>query len=510
MAQKVIRESSFPLSSYDVLSIEQFAKLPSGYRGLIVDPGYITKDLTLESIDISAPLVKYRPDKETPTLVLKIPILSAAMQAISGYRMGIALARIGGLAVIYQSQPIDQQAEQVRSVKMHKGAFIEPKVLPPDAILSYVAERMKATGYSKFFITENGEQHGKFLGIITDEDFDETIHGNLFVKDRMQTPDNIDIEYDEIIGYDVKKANERILQGHHDVLCILYKDGSLRDVLFRKDIKTHREYKDELIDNKKRLMVAAAVNTRDYEDRVPELVKAGTDVLVIDTSQGWTEFVKETAQYIRNKYEHIPLVGGNVVNKEGFRFLVEGCDVHAVKVGMGIGSICITPLQKGVASGQDRAIEETVHARDEYYKKTGIYVPIIADGGIRSVRDKLVALAFGADSLMLGYFLAGVDETPTEVFYTRSGPKKPYWGEASRRAQGWREQRGYNIQFEEGIDGEADYVGPLDKYLAKALIQLKEGIRGAGCRNIQDLHKFAVIKTISEKDASAEQKLMRK
>lgn len=507
MARHVIRDpQSRPLSSYEFVDHSKFPH-ESGFKGLILDPGRITKTLTPDSIDLSVPIVKFSPAKEEPKIRLNIPVMSAAMQAVSGHRMAVGLARLGGLGVIYQSQTPDQEAEQVKTAKRHKGAFIEPETAAPDTPLSRVAERMKATGYGKFFVTEGGKQHGKFLGIITRNDFDVNRHAGQTVENRMQPAEKIEKIYDDEIGYNVKEANELLLQSHQDTLPVLFRDGRLRDALFRKDIEHHREYKNELIDSNKRLVVAAAVNTHDYQTRVPKVVEAGADIIVIDTSHGWSEFVKETTQYIKSKYPHVPVIGGNIVNEGGFAFLVEECGVDAVKVGMGPGSICITPLQKGVASGQDRAIERVVNARNEYFQKTGIYVPVIADGSMRTVRDINVALAFGADAVMLGYMLAGADESPTEIVYRATGPKKPYWGEGSERAQAWRTQRGYSLKFEEGVEGWVDYVGPIDVYMGKLVAQMREGIRGTGCRSIAELHANAVISTISEKDANAEKAL---
>jgi IMP dehydrogenase len=458
--------------------------------------------LSPDSIDISIPIVKYKPVCDQPPIRLNIPVMSAAMQAVSGVQMAKELARLGGMSVIYSSQPIADQAEMVRTVKRHKGAFVEAEVVSPEDRIEYVAERMKRTGYSKFFVTEGREQHGRFLGIITDNDFDEKTHHGLKVRDRMRPVDQLDVAYDCDIGYDIKKANDLVKQSHHSALPILYDDERLRDVIFRRDIREHREHKTEMLDGKKRLMVAAAVNTHDYRERIKALADAEVDLLVIDTSQGWTDYLEDTAKYLQKEYPGMPYIGGNVVSAEGFKFLIEKCGVYAVKAGMGIGSICITPHQIGIARGQDRAIEEVASIRDEYFKETGIYIPIIADGGVRSVRDMLVALALGADTIMLGRFLAGTNESPTEINFNMSPPKKPYWGEGSDRAKSWREKRGYNYEFNEGVEAWVDYVGPLERYLNQAMIQLKDGMRKSGTNSIDGLHREAIVEVISEEDAS--------
>ncbi len=497
MAKQVIRHpQSLPLSSYNVTA--DFGNLPSGYRGLIVLPGYVPRDLTPDSISISAPLTKYMPGTDEPEIRLNIPILSAAMQSVSGHRMAIALARMGGMADIYCSQPAQDQAYMISTVKRHKGAFIEPEVISPDNKLEGVASRMKTTGYSKFFVTEGAQQHGRLLGLITDNDFDEIKHTDLRVGDRMKPVEQLDLVYDDEVGYDIRRANDRAKESHHSVLPVIYRDGTLRDVVFRRDIREHRGNRDELLDDKKRLMVAAAINTHDYMERVPAVVDAGADVLIIDTSQGYNDYVRETCDFIRQEYPRLPYIGGNVVTEDGFKFLVNECGVYGVKAGMGIASICITPEQTGIARGQDKAIEDVTKARDEYFAETGIYVPIGADGGVRSVRDMLVGLSLGADWLMLGRMLAGTDESPTEINYEFSPPKKPYWGEGSERSKNWRENRGYNIEFNEGVEARVDYVGPLEPYLTRLMTQLKDGIRKSGCRTIDDTHKNAVVETISE------------
>ncbi len=500
MARAVIRDApSRPLSDYNVVDVTNFANLPSGYRGLIVEPGYVPEDLN--EVDLSTPLTRYKPGETEPKIKLKIPIMSAAMQAVSGYRMGIALARMGGMTVIYQSQTIENQARQIKNVKRQKGVFIEPEVIAPYTPIPKLIEHMKETGFTKYFVTEHGDQHGVLLGVITDSDFDEKRHAHLTVRERMRTKESLELVYDDEIGYSLEEANNRVLESHHSAMPVIHRDGRLRDVVFKKAIKAHKMYENELTDEGKKLRVAAAINTRDYAERVPELVKAGVDVLVIDTSQGHTDFVYFASDFTRSRFPNIPLIGGNVVTKEGFRFLVEKCGVDAVKVGMGIGAICITPDQIGVAKGQDKAIQDVTSARDGHLADTGWYYPVIADGGIHSVRDINVALAFDADVVMLGKFLAGVDESPPEIDYKYSPPRKPYWGEGSARARQWRESRGYNESFDEGVPITVPYVGQLEPYLNMALTQLKDGMRKAGSRNIEVHHRNAVITTISEEDA---------
>lgn len=502
MALEIIRKPSRPLSQYAVRAADN---LPYELRGLVVLPGYMPKDLTPGAVDLSAPLVRYKPGSEQPAMRLKIPVMSAAMQTVFSPRFGIALARMGGLPVSPHALPIDAQADQTKMIKRHKGAFVEPEVVAPDAPLSYVAERMRATRYSKFFVTEGGEKQGKLLGMITDNDFDEKKrHVGLLVQNRMRPFKELEVAYDDEIGYDVTAANDKILKSHHSALPVVYRDGRLRDVIFRRDIREHRIYENELVDSKKRLAVAAAVNTHDFTERVPKLVEADADILVVDTSQGHSGHEFDACEFIRTKYDGLPFIAGNIVTADGFYFVVEKCGAYAAKVGMGIGGACSTPMQIGVARSQDNALEEVTAARDEYFARTGIYIPVIADGGMPTIQAMLAALAFNADAVMLGEFLVGTDETPAEMRYTNGKPEKLYFGEASARAKATRVGRGYNPGFDEGFEKWVPYVGTLEPYLNMAMSQLRDGMRKAGCRSIHELHKKARIESISEKEAGME------
>ena len=464
-------------------------------RDLAVLPAFIPKDLTHDKIELSTTITKY--SKEKARIKLSRFLISSDMQAVTGPEMAIGMAREGCLGVIFCSQSIESQTEMVKKVKRYKAGFVSPEVISPESSLEFLIQRMQETGYSKFFVTEDGEPHGKFIGLITDNDFDPDVHLGMKVRDRLISPKEMYIAYDDEIGYDISRAIKKIAESHYPTMPILFRDGRLRDVVFRKDIKQLKINPFESLDSRKRYLVGAAINTHDYKERVPSLVEAGADILFISTSHGYTDFVKETLEYIKKNF-NVPIVGGNIVTKEGFEFLVSnGAD--AVKVGMGIGSICITTEKIGMGRGQASALIEITEARDEYFRKTGIYFPVIADGGIRTAKDMLVSLALGADAIMAGRYVVGTDESPNPVDYKRTPPSKPYWGEGSNRAREWMKRRYYHSDFEEGVEGWVDYIGPLKPYLHQTFMIVKDGMRKSGSTNINELQQKAILEILSDK-----------
>jgi IMP dehydrogenase len=463
-------------------------------RDLALLPAFIPKDLTHDKIELSTAITKYS-KKEEARIKLSRFLISADMQAVTGPEMAVGMAREGCLGVIFCSQSIETQAAMVKKVKRYKAGFVSPEVISPDSSIEFLIQRMQETGYSKFFVTEDGESHGKFLGLITDNDFDPDVHLGLKVRDRMIHARNMFVAYDDEIGYDISKAIKKIAESHYPVMPVVFRDNRLRDAVFRKDIKQLKINPYESLDSKKRYLVGAAINTHDYKERVPALVEAGADILFISTSHGYTDFVKETLQFVKDNFD-VPIVGGNIVTKEGFHFIVEnGAD--AVKVGMGIGSICITTEKIGMGRGQASALVEITEARDEYFKKTGTYIPIIADGGIRTPKDMLVSLALGADAVMLGRYVVGTDESPNPVDYKRTPPSKPYWGEGSNRAREWMKRRYHHADFEEGVEGWVEYIGPLKPYLHQTFVIVKDGMRKAGAKGISELQQKAILEILS-------------
>ncbi len=487
MAQQIIETPSRALTEFDL-------------HELIMLPGYKTQGMTFDSTDVSAPLTKFSKG-EQPKIKLNFAILSAAMQSVTGPQMAIGMAQEGGLGVIFCSQPIDEQAIMIREVKRNRAGFVIPETVSPETRISDVTKFADERGYSTFPVIENG----KLAGYITKNDFDRKKHAGLKVKDRMLPIENITIAYEDEINYDLRIAYEKLIDSHHGSLPIITRDGKLKFVVFKKDIEHHVDKPMAMLDSDRRYLVGAAINTSDYRERAKAVIEAGADILFIDTSQGHTDYVKEALAYLKNEFPSIPMVGGNVVTKEGFYFLAEnGAD--AVKIGMGPGSICITQEQIGVGRGQGTSIAEVANARDNHFDKTGVYIPIIADGGIRVAKDITVAWALGADVVMAGKYFAGCDETPTKlrtVARVIDGKavevrEKSYWGEGSDKAKQWMAAGRYGHQdFPEGIEAWVPYAGPLKSHLGQAKAMIKDGMRKAGCPSIAELHEKAVLQILS-------------
>lgn len=466
----------------------------------ILLPGRVRSDISVDTVDLSTHLV-------TPTereLKLNIPVLTAAMQSVTGPRMATEIAKLGGSGVIYCSQPIEDEARMVREVKRVKAGFVVPQVLSPEDTIIHAVERMKETGYSKFPVTDDGTSNGRLVGLLTDNDFDPDVHASLSVNERMRKVGELDVAYDEDVGDDIKMANRRLREGHHSVLPIIYRDGRLKALVFRRDVTEHERNPFEFLDSEKRYVVGAAINTHDYEQRVRALINAGADFLVIDTSQGYSDWVEKTLKYLKHETPEVPVIGGNIVTREGFEFLVEN-GVRAVKIGMGSGSICITQEQIRVGRGQATAVIDVSKIRDEYFKDKGIYVPLCSDGGIITAGDIEVALALGADYVMVGGYVAGTEESNGQEDVIRKEVDgrpmemrgKHYWGEGSRKAKEWSGNRYDHTRFEEGFETIIPYAGHLRERLQPALAQVRDGMRKSGSYNIRELHENAVLQVLS-------------
>lgn len=461
-------------------------------------PGYSSAKCIPSEVSLKTPLVKYRRGEE-PSLSINIPMVSAIMQSVSDDRLAVALAQEGGLSFIYGSQPIEKQAEMVKKVKRYRAGFVvSDSNVSPEMTLADVLRLTERTGHSTIAVTEDGGPNGKLLGIVTNKDYRVSrMSPECKVKDFMTKFQDLVYAHEETT---LKEANDIIWEHKINCLPLVNKDQELVYLVFRKDYDTHKNNEHELIDTSKRYMTGAGINTRDYAERVPALLEAGADVLCIDSSEGFSEWQKITIDYIRNNYgDKVKVGAGNVVDGEGFRFLAEaGADF--VKVGIGGGAICITREQKGIGRGQATALIDVAKARDAYYEETGIYVPICSDGGIVHDYHVTLALAMGADFIMLGRYFARFDESPTKKVNINGSYMKEYWGEGSARARNWQryDMGGESkLSFEEGVDSLVPYAGTLKDNVNLTLNKVRSTMCNCGALTISELQKKAKITLVS-------------
>ncbi|MBP3559546.1 MAG: IMP dehydrogenase [Clostridia bacterium] len=461
-------------------------------------PGYTGPDCIPNNVDLRTPLCKYKKGEEAP-ITLNIPLVSAIMQSVSNDTLAIALAKEGGMSFIYGSQSIEDEAAMVARVKSYKAGFVVSDAnLCPDNTLNDVIALYDKLGHSTMAVTEDGTATGKLLGVVTSRDYRiSRMPMDLKVSEFMTPLEKL---VTAPAATTLKEANDIIWENKLNSLPIVDDNGNLMYFVFRKDYSQHKENPQEILDDQKRYMVGAGINTRDYAERVPALVEAGADVLCIDSSEGYTEWQKRTIAFIREKYGDTVKVGaGNVVDRDGFRFLAEaGADF--IKVGIGGGSICITRETKGIGRGQATALIEVAAARDEYFEETGVYVPICSDGGIVHDYHMTLALAMGADFLMLGRYFARFDESPTPKLNINGTYVKEYWGEGSNRARNWQryDLGGQSkLSFEEGVDSYVTYAGSLHDNVTKSLYKVKSTMCNCGVVTIPDLQRDAKLTLVS-------------
>ena len=467
------------------------------FNEYLIIPGLTTKEHTPDNIDLKTPLVKFKKGEEA-AISLNIPFVSSIMQSVSDSGMAIALAKEGGLSFIFGSQSVESQAQMVRTVKKYKAGFVESRAnLTPEHTLKDVLELKERTGFSTIGITDDGSAEGVFLGLVTGRDYriSKDDPGKK-VKDFM-TPfaDLITAK----VGLSLSEANDVIWQNKLNTLPIIGDDQRLHYFVFRKDYNSHKENPNELLDAQKRLRVGAGINTRDYKERVPALVDAGVDVLCIDSSDGFSEWQKDTIDFIKEYNSDVLIGAGNVVDREGFLYLAEaGADF--IKVGVGGGSICITRETKGIGRGQATALIEVAKARDEYFEKTGEYIPLCSDGAIVQDYHMTLALAMGADFLMMGRYFARFDESPTRKLLIGGNYVKEYWGEGSNRARNWQRYDmggNSNLKFEEGVDSYVPYAGKLKDNLDQTIGKIRATMCSCGTISLNELQTNAKLTLVS-------------
>lgn len=468
------------------------------FNEYLLIPGYSSKECRVENVSLKTPLTKFKKGEE-PSLSMNIPLVSAVMQAVSDDKMAVALAKEGGVAFIYGSQTIENQVAMVRKAKATKAGFVTSDAnIRPNQTLRELLELKERTGHSTTAVTEDGTAAGKLVGLVTSRDY-RVSRMDLDTKiSEFMTP------FEKLIfaksGVTLSEANDILWDNKLNSLPIVDENQRLTHFVFRKDYDSHKANPNELLDTQKRYIVGAGINTRDYEERIPALVEAGADVLCIDSSEGFSQWQADTLKFVRDTYgDSVKIGAGNVVDGEGFRFLAEaGADF--IKIGIGGGSICITREQKGIGRGQASAVQDVAKARDEYFEETGIYIPICSDGGIVYDYHMTLALAMGADFIMLGRYFARFDEAPGQRVNLNGSYVKEYWGEGSARARNWqRYDMGGDkkLSFEEGVDSYVPYAGKLSDNVKQSLQKVKSTMCNCGLLTIRELQKGAKLTLVS-------------
>lgn len=470
------------------------------FNEFLLIPRLTKKSHVPSCVSLKAAIQRYT-KKSGPRLELNIPMASSAMQAVSGVDLAVALARKGGCAFTFCSQPIEQQADMVRQVKEHKAGFVESDSnLSPDATLADAVKLRNETGHSTIAITKDGGKHSKLLGILTSKDFWE------FKDDLTRPVKDFFTPLEKLVlaeeGISLQEATEKLWKNKKECLPIIDQQGNLKALVFRRDYFDHKSNPDELCDSKKRLFVGAALNTFDYKERAKALMDAGVDCMVLDSSDGFTEWQCDAIQYLRKQYgDSIVIGGGNIVSREGFRYLAQEAQVDFVKVGIGGGSICITREQKGIGRGQASALLDVVAERDKYFAETGTYIPVCSDGAINNDTHMIIALSMGADFIMMGKYFAQTAESPTETVSYRGRLYKPYWGEGSKRARNWqryKQSEKAGLVFEEGVDAYVPFSGALSDKVDITIAKVKSTMCNCGVTNLKDFHRDAVLTRVSE------------
>ena len=468
------------------------------FNEYLLIPGYSSAECIPDNVSLKTPLVKYKKGSE-PEMSLNIPMVSAIMQSVSGDALAVALAKEGGISFIYGSQTIEQEAAMVKKAKSYKAGFVESDSnLKPDDTLADVVALKEKTGHSTMPVTDDGTPEGKLVGLVTSRDYrisrmemDTPVHTFMTPWEKLITAPE---------GTSLKEANDIIWDHKLNALPIVSDDQKLCYIVFRKDYDSHKQNPNELLDDSKRYMVGAGINTRDYKERVPALVEAGADVLCIDSSEGFSDWQKFTIQWIRDTYGDSVKVGaGNVVDADGFRFLAD-CGADFIKVGIGGGSICITRETKGIGRGQATALMDVCAERNRYFEETGVYVPVCSDCGIVYDHHMTLALAMGADFLMLGRYFARFDESPTNKVSINGTYYKEYWGEGSARARNWQRYDmggAAKLSFEEGVDSYVPYAGSLKDNVALSLSKVRSTMCNCGALTIAELQQKAKLTLVS-------------
>eukprot|EP00929_Paragymnodinium_shiwhaense_P088683 TRINITY_DN48_c0_g2_i1.p1 TRINITY_DN48_c0_g2~~TRINITY_DN48_c0_g2_i1.p1 ORF type:complete len:533 (+),score=159.29 TRINITY_DN48_c0_g2_i1:63-1661(+) len=469
------------LDGYSAQDIFENPRNPTGYTydDLICLPGHISFGVAEVGLETQF----------TRNIKLKIPIVSSPMDTVSESRMAIAMALEGGIGVIHTNMSLEEQALEVLRVKKYKSGFImDPICIKPTMSLAELDELKAKCGFSGFPVTEDGRMGSKLLGMITKRDTEflperaTTYVGSVMTK----TADCTSAQE----GTTLIEANKILQQSKKGKLPIVSKEGRLVALVARKDLMKNADYPNATKDSNKQLMVAAAVGTRPSDrDRVRALVAAGVDAVVIDSSQGDSIFQIEMVKWMKSEFkDNLQVIGGNVVTKRQAKHLIDA-GVDALRVGMGIGSICTT--QEVCACG--RAQASAVYNVSKVCRQHGI--PIIADGGISSPGHIVKALSLGAGTAMCGSLLAGTEESPGDYFYAEDGTRlKRYRGMGSIDAMKKGSDDRYfgtttTVKVAQGVSGTVQDKGSVHRYIPYLIQGIKHGMQDIGAKSLDTLRQ---------------------
>jgi len=423
----------------------------------------------------------------TRKIRLKTPVVSSPMDTVTEAKMAIAMALEGGIGVIHTNLPIEEQAREVAKVKRFESGFImDPVCILPTMSVQELDKLRESSGFNGYPVTQDGRMGSRLLGLVTRRDTD-------FVQDRTVPVSSIMTTLDRLVtadeGVDLLAANGILKESKKGKLPVVSKQRHLVALMSRKDLQKNKDHPNATKDANKQLMVAAAIGTRPADrDRVRALVAAGVDAVIIDSSQGDSVFQHDMVRWIKREYPELQVVGGNVVTKRQAKNLID-CGVDALRVGMGIGSICTT--QEVCACG--RAQASAVYNVAKLAASLG--VPILADGGISSPGHIVKALCLGAGAAMCGSLLAGTEETPGDYIYAENGQRlKRYRGMGSIDAmkKGSDDRyfgSGAALKVAQGVSGTVQDKGSVHRYVPYLVQGIRHGMQDMGAKSVDDLRQ---------------------
>jgi len=450
------------------------------YDDVLLVPAY--SEVLPREVDISSQL--------TRDIRLNAPIISAAMDTVTEYRLAIAMARQGGIGIIHKNMPIAAQADQVRSVKRaESGMIIDPVTLGSEASVGDALSLMRQFKIGGIPIIDAGN---RLIGILTNRDLRFETSLNRPVREIMTSENLVTAP----VGTTLEQAREILQRYKIEKLPVVESDQTLVGLITYKDIMKVQDHPYSCKDTLGRLVVGAAVGvTTDMMDRVDALVKVGVDVVCVDTAHGHSMGVLQAVRTLKQLYPSLQIIGGNVATGEGAKALADaGAD--GVKVGVGPGSICTTRIVAGVGVPQLSAVMFAAKA----LRGTG--VPIVADGGIRYAGDIVKALAAGAGTIMAGGLFAGVEEAPGETIIFEGRKFKVYRGMGSLGAmeQGSKDRYFQDVEDDikklvpEGIEGRVPYKGTVAEAMLQYIGGLRAGMGYCGALNMEQLQQAKFVK----------------